>query len=720
MIPYQEIFESLPFAIACCKVADASKIDIQSIQLEYSNSKFQELIAIHSKTQSNTHFFNDMFYNEKNAKQVISVIERVLLEQKQEKMVYYSMDLKQQSTLLVSPIDQKQFVIFFYDECKSNAPNKLTKKQLESTNFRFDQIAEFGRIFVWEIDVHGKYNYVSQNVTSILGYTQKEMLEKTIFDLYPEKGRKAFKAEIAELFANQEQVKNYENPVINNEGQVIWMQTNGFPIYKENGDLKGYRGFDQDITTRKESQKALAESEEKYRLLTENVSDILWIYNYNQRAFTYFSPSVFNLLGYTVDQVIKKQVSEIMTEDSFRKIRKVLEDNIEAFIEKPVLTHRQLIDIEMFTKDGKTVWTEVSFSFRYNENQEVEIIGVGRDVSDRKLAQQQLQYITFHDSLTGLYNRAYYEEELSRLFVKRNLPLSLILADINDLKLTNDAFGHLEGDKLLQEFASILQENCREDDIVARIGGDEFVLLLPKTDEAATQHIITRINQAISKSSESKLLLSVAMGSMTTHQDSDDFTKLFTVAEDDMYKHKLRNKEDQTEDIVGIIQQSFKVKYPKCYQLCKSTADYAIALAKSLMLPEQEVNNVYYGSLFSLIGTLKEPNISIKDQPKLVVENGYHLLKQIPGFRDVADIVLSIFERVDGKGTPKGLINDEIPRAAKIIRIALDFCITKDETQLANDKVIELLQPNVGIVYDKNLFAYFRLIEQEKAEHETI
>jgi diguanylate cyclase (GGDEF)-like protein len=385
-----------------------------------------------------------------------------------------------------------------------------------------------------------------------------------------------------------------------------------------------------------------------------------------------------------------------------------------------VLTHRQLIDIEMFTKDGKTIWTEVSFSFRYNENQEVEIIGVGRDVSDRKLAQQQLQYITFHDSLTGLYNRAFYEEELSRLYVKRNLPLSLILADINDLKLTNDAFGHLEGDKLIQEFASILQEITREDDIVARIGGDEFVLLLPKTNELETQTIVNRINQAIAKSSGSKLLLSVAMGSMTTHEDTDDFTKLFTVAEDDMYKHKLRNKEDQTEDIVEIIQQSFKVKYPKYYQLCKDTADYAVALAKSLMLPEQETNNVFYGSLFSLIGTLKEPDISIKDQPKLVVENGYHLLKQVPGFRDVADIVLSIFERVDGKGTPKGLINDEIPRAAKIIRIALDFCRIKDETQLSNEKVIELLQPNVGIVYDKNLFSYFRLIEEEKAEHETI
>ena len=113
------------------------------------------------------------------------------------------------------------------------------------------------------------------------------------------------------------------------------------------------------------------------------------------------------------------------------------------------------------------------------------------DITEKKLAEEKTIYLSYHDQLTGLYNRRFYEEELRRLDTERNLPITLVMADVNGLKLTNDAFGHLAGDQLLINIAEIIKKECRADDIVSRTGGDEFIMLLPKTDSASAEKIVS-------------------------------------------------------------------------------------------------------------------------------------------------------------------------------------------------------------------------------------
>ncbi|MDZ5035172.1 GGDEF domain-containing protein, partial [Clostridium perfringens] len=117
-----------------------------------------------------------------------------------------------------------------------------------------------------------------------------------------------------------------------------------------------------------------------------------------------------------------------------------------------------------------------------------------RDVSEKKERQEKIEYLSFYDQLTGLYNRRFFEEELKRLDTKSNLPITLVIIDVNGLKLTNDAFGHLEGDKLLQKVAKVIKKECRNEDIISRIGGDEFTIILPKTSSEETEKILNRIN----------------------------------------------------------------------------------------------------------------------------------------------------------------------------------------------------------------------------------
>ena len=122
-----------------------------------------------------------------------------------------------------------------------------------------------------------------------------------------------------------------------------------------------------------------------------------------------------------------------------------------------------------------------------------EVIVACEEISERKKAEERIRYLSFNDPLTGLYNRAFFQEELKRLDTPRQLPMSIIMGDLNSLKLINDAFGHHKGDAVLKAAADVLRASCRHEDIIARLGGDEFVVLLPMTSAEIAEEICNRI-----------------------------------------------------------------------------------------------------------------------------------------------------------------------------------------------------------------------------------
>jgi diguanylate cyclase (GGDEF)-like protein len=143
-----------------------------------------------------------------------------------------------------------------------------------------------------------------------------------------------------------------------------------------------------------------------------------------------------------------------------------------------------------------------------------------KDITEDKKKQEEIEYLSFYDQLTGLYNRRFFEEELRRLDTPRNLPISIVIADLNGLKLANDAFGHVVGDKLLVKMAEILKKSCRSDDIIARMGGDEFVVILPKTNVNEVECVVNRISSAVNDIKIHSVMLSVAIGwEIKRHKD---------------------------------------------------------------------------------------------------------------------------------------------------------------------------------------------------------
>ena len=149
---------------------------------------------------------------------------------------------------------------------------------------------------------------------------------------------------------------------------------------------------------------------------------------------------------------------------------------------------------------------------RDNAGKPLEIIGTNYDSTYQKNREKEILNLSYHDVLTGLYNRRFFEEEIKRLDTERQIPLSIIIGDLNNLKLTNDTFGHLEGDRLLIETAKLLEKVCRSDDILARWGGDEFVILLPTASIRAAEEVVQRIKKGCSELFIQNIPIGLAIG----------------------------------------------------------------------------------------------------------------------------------------------------------------------------------------------------------------
>lgn len=170
-------------------------------------------------------------------------------------------------------------------------------------------------------------------------------------------------------------------------------------------------------------------------------------------------------------------------------------------------------------------------------------VSIFRDITKQKQYEKEVEHISFHDKLTGLYNRYYFEEELKRLDTKRQLPLSIIMADVDGLKYINDRFGHKKGNQLIITAAKILKNTCRKEDIIARWGGDEFIIFLPKTSDEGAQDIIDRLRKAYNiQKLDDRINISISLGLSTKNRLSENIEDIIEKADKNMYKDKVSNK----------------------------------------------------------------------------------------------------------------------------------------------------------------------------------
>jgi len=348
----------------------------------------------------------------------------------------------------------------------------------------------------------------------------------------------------------------------------------------------------------------------------------------------------------------------------------------------------------------------------------------------RKQSEENIAYISFHDSLTGLYNRAYFEEELKRMNHPRYYPLNIVMIDVNGLKAVNDAFGHQQGDQLLKNLAEILKITSRKGDILARLGGDEFAIILPNTSLEDTEVFCQRLKDNCQQSNFKPTYLcpNISIGYASKDTPLSNSEELIREADEKMYQNKLFSTKSREKHLLNAFLAILKERDPHTENHANRIVELAIFMGEKIQLNHYDLNRLQLLALLHDIGKIGIPdNILFKKDPLTESEwekmkdhsqIGYRIAKNIPDFASICKEILYHHEHWNGSGYPVGLKGEEIPKLSRIISIIDSYNAMQSKRNyrksLSQHEALEEIKKNTGSLFDPQFISIFLEVITEK------
>ena len=539
---------------------------------------------------------------------------------------------------------------------------------------------------IYRITTEGEFDFISKAWTTLLGYTVKDALGKSFAPYVHPDDLKKLTEFFEKIQKTQKRMEISDYRLKHKDGSWHVFTTNAVPIWNEYGEVTGYSGTARDITDLKIAlEETLEQKEELERFFTINL-DLLCITDF-QGNFIRVNKSWERILGYSVEYLLKTNfLSYVHPEDlemTLEAVNNLNEGN-------PVINF-----INRYKAwDGSYKYIEWR-SAPYNNL----IYAAARDITERKEQEKEVEYLSYHDQLTGLYNRRYMEDSIKRLDEERNLPLCIMMIDVNGLKMANDAFGHKMGDRLLVTAAEILKSVTRADDILCRVGGDEFMLILPETDSEAATKIKKRISERSRESLLDSVVVSLAVGFEIKISAFQDINDILRQSDSNMYKDKFKNGRAMRLQTVNNIINDIDKKYSHEKKHRNKVAEYSLMIGDALNFDENRMEDLKLAALVHDVGKIKISGELLNKKGKPSKEEweelkkhpviGYNILKAVDEYAGIADEVLHHHERWDGKGYPKRLKGEEIPLISRILSVADAFEAMTSERPYKSQKTVE-------------------------------
>lgn len=330
---------------------------------------------------------------------------------------------------------------------------------------------------------------------------------------------------------------------------------------------------------------------------------------------------------------------------------------------------------------------------------------------------KKIRKLTYKDRLTGLYNRRFFEEELERLNTKRQLPISIIIADINGLKIINDSLGHEKGDQLLKKSAEILEKVTRKEDILARQGGDEFAILLPKTEKEKAEKIIARINKKSRQTNNEELTVTMALGAAVKTDPDQSIEEILKKADNTMYQNKLSESRIAKSRIIHSLLNNLEIKSNETREHAEKMKNLAVDFGEELGFSNSELNRLSLLAKLHDIGktTIDEKILkktgSLTDSEWEIMkehpERGYKIANSSEEFAVVAEDIFAHHESWDGSGYPRKLKGEEIPYLARIISIIDSYDVMTNDrpysSAISKEEALAEIKSCAGSQFDPEL-----------------
>ncbi|MGE5449981.1 MAG: diguanylate cyclase domain-containing protein, partial [Methanomassiliicoccales archaeon] len=486
----------------------------------------------------------------------------------------------------------------------------------------------------------------------------------------------------------------------------------------ENGRIIGGMVLADDITSDIKSSEKLRASEENLRRVTDHMLDLIAEIDLKGNLI-YISPSHHKLLGYTDDQMREMRFKQLVHPHDLARVLarrgKVLATS------QPFTSEQRLRRAE-----GSYVWTETLGNPVKIEDKLVGYILCTRDITSRKQLEQELRYLNSHDVLTTLYNRTYFEEQMERLEAEDEKPVGMMICDLDGLKLVNDTLGHAAGDLALKKTGEILRSCFRDNDIVARIGGDEFAVLMPKTDLSTLEQKAKCIYSLFDEYNQNnpQLPLSISIGTAINKSPDTTLKDVYKEADNNMYRFKLNNSRSARNAVVQTLMKALEARDFITEGHGERMQDLGVRLGQALDLPVSTINTISLLAQFHDIGKVGIPDrILFKTaalneaeylEMKRHSEIGHRIALASQELSSLAELILKHHEWWDGSGYPLGLAGEYIPLECRILALADAYdAMTSDRPyRMAIDREAALQEicRCAGTQFDPNLAQQFIMV----------
>ena len=500
------------------------------------------------------------------------------------------------------------------------------------------------------------------------------------------------------------------------DGSLAWTRWECRPWFESEGEIGGIIVYTEVITDQVKLWEELEEKENNLRTAQEIAHVGSFEYDMVTERMT-CSDEGLRICGITQKEFSGNSdaLIQFIHPDERSYAREI---SIVAIQEKKIMQS----EFRIIREDGEERIIDFRIGPKYDENGTcVRTTGTVQDITERKGIERELLYLSYHDHLTGLHNRRFFEEELAKHDTEDNLPLSVIMCDVNGLKLVNDSFGHEAGDLLLIHAARILEKVCRTNDLIARIGGDEFVIALPKTSSEETARIVNHLQELSGKETVSNIKLSISTGTDTKISAGESISEVVVKAENHMYRKKLYERSSARSKTIDLIMNTLFEKSTREAMHSNRVSRICQTIASSMNFSKDAVNQMRIAGLLHDIGKigvaekiLNKPgplNSEERTDMERHPEIGWKILSSTTEFSELARFVLNHHERWDGSGYPNGLKGEDIQIEARIISVADAYdAMTSNRSYkkgISPEQAIAELQRGAGTQFDPEIVEVF-------------
>lgn len=566
---------------------------------------------------------------------------------------------------------------------------------------------------------------INQAYMDILGRTKEELALLHWTDITHPEDLAADAAQLKRLQSGQIDHYRMEKRYFKPDGSMIWVDFAASTLKnRANADVL-HLCLLEDITKRKTLEQSLRESERSKSVLLSHLPGLAYrCLNDPQWTMKYVSDGCFALTGYYAENLVDNR--DLSYNDLIAPAYRA------ALYEKwqQVIAQRGNFrhEYEITTASGQTKWVLEMGQPIFDASGQLEALeGVVFDITEQKQREQQLLFMSEHDETTKLYNLLFFDKACRRYNLEHTYPITVVQADVDGLRLINNAFGIEEGNALLARVAHLLAKNCAENVVLARTGDDDFSLLMPNASAETAEAFIRRATADIDAENRREgapYPVSLSFGYATRQTPTEEIGVMLKTAFSSLQNQKILNVRSSHSATLTSIMTALHARSEETEEHAQRLLDISAMIGHELGLSQKSMAEL---ALFSKLHDIGKIGISdsILNKPGPLTESewvvmrrhseiGYHIAISLDDIAHVAEDILTHHERWDGNGYPQGLQGDTIPLLARILAVADAFdAMTKDRVYrkaMTREAALDEIRKHAGKQFDPRVVQAFLTI----------